>query len=81
MMTSRIENTQLIIDYTAGIDGYSECILINSMGEQVGKPLQRVDREGNYRIQYSLENLSNGVYNIYFRSGFYTQKQCIIYVR
>jgi hypothetical protein len=80
-MTSRVEDNQLILDYTAGLDGKTEFRLINSMGEIVGEPIQRVDIGGEHQLIYSLSNLANGIYIINFRSGFYTKNECIMYVR
>ncbi|MBK7986457.1 MAG: hypothetical protein IPK11_05990 [Ignavibacteria bacterium] len=76
-----MEDNQLILDYTAGLDGKTECTLINSMGEIVGEPIQRVDIGGEHQLIYSLSNLANGIYIINFRSGFYTKNECIMYVR
>jgi hypothetical protein len=80
-MTSRVEDNQLILDYTAGLDGKTEFRLINSMGEIVGEPIQRVDIGGEHQLIYSLSNLANGIYIVNFRSGFYTKNECIMYVR
>jgi hypothetical protein len=50
------------------------------MGEIVGEPIQRVDLGGEYQLIYSLSNLTNGIYIVNFRSGFYTKNESIMYV-
>jgi hypothetical protein len=67
------------IDNKAEVLG--KCTLINSMGEIVGEPIQRVDIRGEHQLIYSLSNLANGIYIVNFRSGFYTKNECIMYVR
>lgn len=58
-----MEDNQLILDYTAGWDGKTECTLLNSFGELIGTICHQSDKQGTHRIVYPLGTLLSGTYS------------------
>ncbi len=78
---AKTENNTLIIDYTAGLDGITECKILNTFGEHIADILYRTDTKGEYRVNYPMESLSSGNYIILFRSGIFHQSQLLNIVK
>lgn len=78
---AKTENNTLILDYTAGLDGITECTLLNTLGEHIAEITYRTDSKGEYRITYPMEALSSGNYIVLFRSGIFRQSILINLVR
>lgn len=78
---AKTENNTLIIDYTAGLDGITECTILNTLGEHIADVLNRTDTKGEYTITYPIETLSSGNYILLFRSGIYNQSVLVHIMR
>ena len=78
---AKTENNILSINYTAGLDGTTECRLLNTLGEHIADITYRNDTKGEHVIFYPLDNLLSGNYIVLFRSGIFRQSLLVNIVR
>lgn len=72
-------NSNSLIEFGVGLDGQTNIVIYNSIGQLVKTIMDDNLKSGNYKINIDLSDLSSGVYYIIMKSGpFIETKQLVI---
>ncbi len=66
------------IDFSVGLEAYTEIGIYNSLGELVAKPISSVMKPGNYNFRLPVKNLTSGAYHVRMVSGPFTKTRELI---
>lgn len=76
-----ITGSKANIEFTVGLEGYTEITLYNANGQAIIKPVAQVLKEGDYSFEISTTELSQGLYFINMSSGQFAKSQKIMIVK